>query len=44
MDMLNFTMILNMDFLSRYEEEMDLKKKKVWFSLDSREWFTMEEG
>lgn len=28
MDMLDFDMILGMDFLSRYEVEIDCKKKK----------------
>lgn len=33
-----------MNFLSKYEVEIDCRKKKVWFSLDDGEKFTFEEG
>lgn len=40
----NFDMILGMDFISKYKVEIDCKKKKVRFSLDSEDEFTFGEG
>lgn len=34
MDILNFKVILGIDFLSRYKAEIDCRKKKVRFSID----------
>lgn len=44
MDIPDFDMILDIDFLSNYETEIDYKKSKVQFSLDNSEEFTFEEG
>lgn len=38
-DMLNFDMILDIDFLNRYEAEIDYKRKKVKFNLDNGDEF-----
>lgn len=43
-DMLDFHVILNMDFLSRYVAKIDYKNKKVWFSLDSGKQFNFGES
>lgn len=42
--MSNFDMILGMDFISKYRVEIDCRKKKVRFSLDSKDEFTFGEG
>lgn len=39
MDMLNFDVILDIDFFNRYGAEIEYKKKKAQFSLDSIEQF-----
>lgn len=36
-EMLDFDIILGMDFLSRYKAKINYQKKQVQFSLDSRE-------
>lgn len=43
-DMLNFDMILGMDFLSQYEAEIVCRKKTVRFYLDNLEKFTFKKG
>lgn len=40
MDMPNFDVILDMDFLNKYGVEIDCKKKKVRFSIDNGKQFT----
>lgn len=42
--MLDFDMILAMDFISRYKVEIDYKNKKVQFQLNDDEEFTFSEG
>lgn len=39
-NMPNFGVILDMDFLNKYGVKIDYRKKKIWFSLDNREQFT----
>lgn len=39
-EMLDFDIILGMDFLSRYKAKINYQKKQVQFSLDSKEQFT----
>lgn len=39
-----FDMILGMDFLRKYGAEIDCKKKKVKFNLDSGDEFTFSES
>ena len=43
-EMPDFDMILGMDFLGRYGAEIDCKKKKVRFNLDSGDQFEFGEG
>lgn len=43
MDMLDFNMIRDMDFLSKYGLEMDYRKKKVQFNLDNENKFSFKE-
>lgn len=43
-DMFDFDVILDMDFLSKYEAKKNYRKKNVWFNLDSGEQFAFEEG
>lgn len=43
-DMFDFDMILGIDFLSQYEDDIDYKQKKVWFHLDDSDEFTFDEG
>lgn len=43
-NMPNFTVILSIDFLSKYGTNIDCKKKKVWFSLDNNDKFTFRKG
>ncbi|XP_044502571.1 uncharacterized protein LOC123223472 [Mangifera indica] len=43
-DMLDFDIILGMDFLSKYGAEIDCRKKKVKFNLDNGDEFSFSEG
>lgn len=43
-EMLDFYIILGMDFLNRYEVEIKCKKKKVKFSLDNGDKFSIGMG
>lgn len=43
-DMLDFSVILDMDFLSRYRNEINYNKKKVIFSVDDGKQFIFEKG
>lgn len=43
-DMVDFDVILCMDFFSQYGAEIDCKKKKVRFHLDNGKEFTFDEG
>lgn len=44
LDMLNFNVILDMDFLSYFEAKINCRKKKVRFYLDENDEFTFDEG
>lgn len=44
LNMLNFNIILGMDFWSRYKAKINCKKKKVQCYLDNGEKFTFGEG
>lgn len=43
-DMLDFNVILGMNFLRKYGIEINCKKKKVRFSIDNNEQFTIKKG
>lgn len=43
-DMSDFDEFLNMNFLGKYEAEIDYQKNKVWFSLDRGDKFTFRDG
>lgn len=43
-DMLDFDVILDINFLSRDRAKIKCRKKKVWFNLDNGEQFTFREG
>lgn len=40
----NFDVILDMNFLKKYDEKMEYKLKKVWSSLDEGDEFIFKEG
>lgn len=42
--MLDFDVILDINFLSRDRAKIKCRKKKVWFNLDNGEQFTFREG
>lgn len=44
MNMPDFEMILNMDFLSNYRIKIDYRNKTVWLSLENRDKFSFGEG
>lgn len=41
---LDFNMILGMDFLGGYKVKIYYRKKKVQFSLDNGDWFELRKG
>lgn len=43
-EIVDFYMILELEFLGRYKAKTDWQRKKVWFSLDNKDQFKFNEG